>query len=182
MDERAEFFFGADLFGDVDSEAEDVGLASGDELVAEGDDAGVAACRLKLEAALGLAGLRDLLEVVVEGGAALGLHEGSERGAGHLPDGTAERFRAMAVDRVESAVERVGEDHAERTFDKLAIAGFGLAEGGFGGALLGDVDAGSDDEGGLVLFVDERRSGPRDAADGAVAMPPVIFEAGGEVA
>ena len=49
------------------------------------------------------------------------------------------------------AIEVVGADHAERAFDELAVAGFALAEGGFGDALDGDVDAGGDDEADLAL-------------------------------
>ena len=76
---------------------------------------------------------------------------------------------AVAVDGEDAAFEVVGADHAERTFDELAVAGFALAEGGFGDALHGDVDAGGDDEGDLALGVDERGGGPGDAAEGAVA-------------
>ena len=40
------------------------------------------------------------------------------------------RFGGVGVDAEEPAVEVVGADHAERALDELAIAGFGLAEGG----------------------------------------------------
>ena len=55
--EGAELVFGADLFGDVDAEAEDVGIAAGDfdELVAVGDDADVAVDVAEVEQALDLA-------------------------------------------------------------------------------------------------------------------------------
>ena len=87
---------------------------------------------------------------------------------------------AVGVDGEQDALEVVGADHAERAFDELAVAGFALAEGGFGGALDGDVDAGGDDEADLALLVEEGGGGPGDAAEAAVAVEPVVFEDGGE--
>ncbi len=74
----------------------------------------------------------------------------------------------------------VGADHAERAFDELAVAGFALAQGGFGGALGGDVDAGGDDEADLALRVAQRGGGPCDAAQAAVAVEPLVLEGGRE--
>ncbi len=53
--------FGADLFADVDAEAEDVGIAAGDvdELIAVGDDPDLAIDVGEVEEALDLAGLGD---------------------------------------------------------------------------------------------------------------------------
>ena len=90
------------------------------------------------------------------------------------------RLRAVGVDGEQDALEVVGADHAERAFDELAVAGFALAQGVFGGALDGDVDAGGDDEVDLALVVEQRRGGPGDAAQAAVAMQPLVLECGGE--
>ena len=182
------FSFGADLVGDVDAEAEDVGLLAGlgigelDELVAEGDDADVAVLVADMEAALGFSGLGDFAQVTRHGAAMFGGHERSEGLACHLVDGTAEAFGAVGVDAENGALEVVGADHAERTFDELAVAGFAFGEGGFGLALDGDVDAGGDDEVDLALSVDEGGGGPGDAVEGAVFIAPVVFEGGGELA
>ena len=50
----------------------------------------------------------------------------------------------------------------------------------FGGALDGDVDAGGDDEVDVALLVEQRRGGPGDAAQAAVAVQPLILKGGGE--
>src|SRR5258708_33449554 len=86
----------------------------------------------------------------------------------------------MIVDGEEVAFEVVGADHAEGTLDDLAVAGFALAEGGLGGALGGDVDAGGDDEADLSLGVPESGGGPGDAAEAAVAVEPLIFKDSGK--
>ncbi len=65
--------------------------------------------------------------------------------------------RTVGVDGENYAVEVMGADHAEGTFDELPVAGFALAEGGLGGALGCDVDAGGDDEADLTLVVDAGR-------------------------
>ena len=100
--------------------------------------------------------------------------------ADHLFAGAADAVRAVGVDGEQDAVEVVGADHAERTFDELAVARLALAQGGLGGALDGDVDAGGDDEVDLALVVDQGRGGPGDAAQAAVAVEPLVFEGGGE--
>ena len=94
--------------------------------------------------------------------------------------GAAEALGSVGVDGEQVALEVVGADHAERAFDELAVAGFALAEGGFGGALDGDVDAGGDDEADLPLLVAECGGGPGDAAEAAVAVEPLVLEDGGE--
>ena len=110
-----------------------------------------------MEQALSFAGVGDLLEV---GWRASRRSVGDEVGEGvadHLLDGAADALGAVGVDGEEVAVEVVGADHAERAFDELAVAGFALAQGGFGGALHGDVDAGGDDEGDLALLIERAR-------------------------
>ncbi len=62
----------------------------------------------------------------------------------------------------------------------LAVTGFALAEGGLGGTLGGDVDAGGDDEADLSLGVAQGGRGPGDAAEAAVAVEPLVLEGGGE--
>ncbi len=180
--EGAETAFGADLLADVDAEAEDVGrqAGDGDELVAVGDDADLAVGVGEVEEALGFAGLCDLCEVTLHGGAAVFGDELGEGVVEHRVDGAADGLGAVGVDGEQLALEVVGADHAEGAFDELAVAGFALAEGGFGGALGGDVDAGGDDEADLALGVAEGGGRPGDAAEGAVAVEPLVFEAGGE--
>ena len=71
--EGAELVLGADLLGDVDAEAEDVGVAAGDfdELVAVGDDAHVAVDMAEVEQALDLAAAQDVAEIFLEAEAAV---------------------------------------------------------------------------------------------------------------
>ena len=180
--ECAELVLGADLLADVDAEAEDIGIAPGDfdELVAVGDDADLAVDVAEVKHSLDLALVKDFSEVIVEAGAALLGHELGEAMAGHLFAGAADRLCAVGVDGEQDALEVVGADHAERAFDELAIAGFALAQGGFGAALDGDIDTGGDDEVDVTLFVEQRRGRPCDAAQAAVAMQPLVLECGGK--
>src|SRR5260370_34733406 len=83
---------------------------------------------------------------------------------GYGLDGAADGLGAVGVDGEDLALEVVGADHAEGARDDLAMAGFALAEGGLGGALRGDVDAGGDDEADVSLVVAESGGGPGDAA------------------
>ena len=115
-----------------------------------------------------------------EGAAAVLGDELGEGVADHVFEGAAEALGAVGVDGEQVAVEVVGADHAERAFDELAVAGFALAEGGLGGALDGDVDAGGDDEADLSLLIAESGGGPGDAAEAAVAVEPVVLVDGGE--
>ena len=75
----------------------------------------------------------------------------------HLFEGAAEALGTVGVDGEQGAGEVVRADHAERAFDELTVAGLALAQGGLGGALDGDVDAGGDDEADLALLVMEQR-------------------------
>ena len=181
-DEGAELVFGAHLLGDVDAECEDVRVAAGglDELVAIGDDADFAVDVLQVEQALDVALFDHFAEIFGEGVAAVFGHEAGEGVADHLVAGAADGLRAVGVDRGEDAGEVVGEDHAQRSFDELAVARFALAQGGFGGSLDGDVDAGGDDEVGVALIVIEGGGGPRDATEASVAVQPDVFECGWE--
>ena len=134
----------------------------------------------EVKQALDLAALEDVAEVFVEADAAVLGHELGEAMAGHLFAGAADALRAVGVDGEQDALEVVGADHAERAFDELAVARFALAQGVFGGALDGDVDAGGDDEVDVALLVEQRRGGPGDAAQAAVAVQPLVLECGGE--
>ncbi len=99
--------------------------------------------------------------------------------ADHFFAGTAYALRDVGVDREQDALQVVGADHAERAFDELAVARFALAQGLFGLALDGDVDAGGDDEVDMALVVEERRGRPGDAAQASVAVQPLVLECGG---
>jgi hypothetical protein len=114
MDEGAEFFLGTDLLGDVDAEAEDVGLAARppDKLIAIGDDADVAVAMTKMQTSLGLAGFDNLAQVGCESVAMLVGHEGGEGLADHLVGAAAQRFGAVSVYREQHAPDIVGADHA----------------------------------------------------------------------
>ena len=178
----SELAFGANLFADIDAEAEDVGdtARNVDELVAVGDDAVLAVGVREMEEALGFAGLADLFEIGLHGGATVFGDELAEGVVEHGIDGAADGLCTVSVDGDEISFEVVGADDAEGAFDKLAVAGFAFAESGFGGALGGDVDASGDDEADLSLGVAEGSSRPGDAAEGAVAIEPLVFESGGE--
>ena len=167
-DEGAELVFGADLLGDVDAEAEDVGVAAGDfdELVAVGDDADVAVDVAEVEEALNVAFAEDFAEVFGERLAAVFGDEVGEGVADHLFAGAADGLCAVGVDGEQDAGEVVGADHAERALDELAVAGFAFAQGLLGGALHGDVDAGGDDEVGLALVVVAARMPTRRCGEG----------------
>ena len=169
---------GADLFGDVDAEAEHVGIAPGrlDEFVAVGNDAHVAVDVAEVKHALHLAFLHDFAEVAVEADAAILGDELGEPVAGHVLAGAADALRTVSVDGEQDAVEVVGANHAERPFDELAITRLALAQGILGGTLHGDIDAGGDDEVDLAAVVDQRRGRPGNAAQASVAMHPLVLE------
>ncbi len=113
--EGAETAFDAGLLGDVDAEAEDVGVAVGDvdELVAIGDDADFAVGVREMQEALGFAGLGDFAEVDGEGAAAVLGDELGEGVADHVFEGVAEALGSVGVDGEHVALEVVGADHAE---------------------------------------------------------------------
>ena len=100
--------------------------------------------------------------------------------ADHLVDRAADALRAVGVDGEQHALQVVGADHAERAFDQLPVARFALAQGRFGGALHGDVDAGGDDEADLPLCIAQRCGRPCDAAEAAVAIQPLVLKGGRE--
>ena len=86
MNERAQLFFGAHLLGDVDAEAEYIGIRAGhfDELVAVGDNADVAVAVAELEPPLGLARLPDFAQIGSEGFAVPLGHVAAQVVASHL--------------------------------------------------------------------------------------------------
>ena len=95
--------------------------------------------------------------------------------------GVAEDGCGMRVDRLDVPVEIVGADDAERAFDQLTIACFAGAQAIKLLALLGDVDAGGDNEVDVALRIVERTRGPGDAAHAAVAGAPVHLVAAVEL-
>ena len=113
--EGAETAFDASLLGDVDAEAEDVGLAIGDvdELVAIGDDAYFAVGVREVEQTLGFAGFGDFAEVDGDGAAAVLGDELVEGVTYHVFEGVAEALGSVGVDGEHVALEVVGADHSE---------------------------------------------------------------------
>src|SRR6202021_2327090 len=129
-----------------------------------------------MEQTLSLASLANFFEIRRQGGFALGHDELGQVMAIHVFNGSSDGLGTVVVDGEQRAAEVVGADHTEGAFDELAVAGFALAKGGFGGALGGDVDSGGDDESHLPLRIEQSGGRPSDAAGAARAVLPLVLK------
>ncbi len=173
--ERVQLILGIGLLGDVDAMAQHDGLGAGQlqQLVAIGNHGRLAIWPLEIEQPLMLVLFVQRTHVLLVVALVVVRDVVEERRADDLLRGVAEDSGGVRVDRLNVAVEVVGADDAERAFDEVAIARLTGAQAIELLPLLGDIDAGGDDEIDVALRIVERAGGPGDAAHSAVARAPV---------
>ena len=151
--ERAQLLLGANLFGDVDGEAQHRGLAPFrlDQPVPVGENVLFAQDVAQVQQALRLTGADQFIQIQ--------LHEMQALGEDKLLDGVADDFfhaqsqaaGPILVDGKNPALKIMRTDQAERPFNELPVARFAFTDGVLRRALHGHVDSRGDDERDLPL-------------------------------